>query len=400
VPRRSSRFGDTTEHLRDTAAGVLVERGARSLTLESLAQHGFASVGSVYERWPSRNALIDDLVSSRFEPLLAELTSDIVAPLERRLTTVMHGPSSHLLGAWLVELLHVARDVPELAHHARVAMGRLAQWCRVHTDTNNDEAADRGAQWWLVANVVGYAQLTLGGALIPDMAATMAVLASSGRIEPARRTRRDVAVGDLPQPSLPPASGLDDVGHRVVGVTRQLIGAAGGDPSIREVLNQTGLAAGSLYRRFDSKRGLLEQVLQHELRSTSYNWVQGLLDAVAGDDPIGALAQVFRQRFDSLHTDPHTRNVILELTAQARTDESLRTTVIGQVEHVAAVRAAFFERFAQAGVLAEGLSPEVCGWLVQCPAAGYRLMVGAGLTPDGDDVEAAVARVFWNVMSP
>lgn len=395
--RRTSRFDDTTEHLRDTADRLVVERGARSLTLESLAEQGFASVGSVYERWPARGALIDDLVASRFEPLWAEVAADESAPLVRRLTTVMHTPPGQTASAWLVELLHVARDVPELAHHAHFTVGRLVDWCRVRTDNTIDDATDRGARWWLAANVVGYAQLRLGGGRIPDMAATMAVLASSGRSDGAGPKGRDVAVAGLPEPSPPATGSLDDVGRRVVGVTRQLIGEAGADPSIRDVINEAGLAAGSLYRRFASKRGLLEQVLQHELRSTSYDWVQGLLDAVTSDDPIGALAQVFRERFDTLFDDPSTRNVILELTAQARTDDALRSTIIGQVEQVAAVRAAFFERFAQAGVLAEGLSPEVCGWLVQCAATGYRLMVGAGLTPDGDDVEAAMARVFWNV---
>jgi len=42
----------------------------------------------------------------------------------------------------------------------------------------------------------------------------------------------------------------------------------------------------------------------------------------------------------------------------------------------------------------------MCGWLVQAPAAGFRLLVGAGVTPDGDEVEAGVARVLWNLLSP
>lgn len=398
MAERRRRFDTTTEHLRRVAEQLLLDRGSRALTLESLAEHGFASVGSVYERWSSRTELIDDLVANCLGPLADQLVSGDEAMLVEVLRALIDSADGERVGVWLVELLHLARDLPELAHHAHRLVHRLATWLGTSLETSEMDAADRGAQWWAMANVVGHAQLRLGGAQLPPMAAEIARLATRGGSVTGGPVI--VSTSDLPSPRVPPAPPLDDTGARVVGVTRRLIAEAGGDPKIRDVLVETGLASGSLYRRFDSKRSLMLSVLHHELGTTSYDWVQHLVDAAVSSDPIGAMAAVFRQRFESLLTDPDTRNVILELTAQARIDDGLRRTVIAQVEHVAEVRAVFFQRFADAGVLAAGISPDVCGWLVQCPAAGYRLMVGAGLRPDGAELEAAVARVFWNLVSP
>lgn len=400
MPTRRSRFDDTTEHLRDVAARLVVERGARAVTLESLSEHGYASVGSVYERWASREALLDDVVGSRFAPLWVSLVETGGADLASRLHTLMQTPVGDEASVWLVEMLHVARDVPQLAHHARQAVEKLAGWCRVGDGLTSHEATVRGAQWWLVANVVGYAQLRLGGARLPHMAPAVARLASQPVPGAETRVAMSIPVESLPGAVPPESRPLDATAHHLVGVTRRLIAEAGGDTSVRAVLAETGVAPGSLYRRFDSKRTLLLGVLEAELVGASYDWVQGLVDATRSNDPIGELARVFRTRFDTLHDDIGTRNVILELTAQARNDEALRSTVIAQVEHVASVRAAFFERFAAVGLLAPDLTPEICGWLVQCPAAGYRLLVGAGFDLHGDDVDAGVARVLWNVASP
>jgi len=397
--QRRRRFDDTTEHLRDTAVRLLLQHGARSLTLESLSEQGFASVGSVYERWGSRASLIADLVATRFEGAWAALAEGAPRHLLGRLERLMNASSGETVGVWLVELMHVARDVPELRCHAHDALERLAQWCPVGGGVASADITERGAQGWMLANVIGHAQLRLGGARMPNLAAAVARLASAP--EPASSPARPLPTSpnDLPSAGLSDQPVLDDVARHLVGVTRRLIAEAGGETSVRAVLAEAGVAAGSLYRRFDSKRALLLGVLESELASASYEWVQGLMEATRSDDPIGRLAWVFRQRFETLYADAETRQVILELTAQARTDEVLRRTVVAQVEYVAAVRAAFFERFAAVGVVTRDVTPEMCGWLVQAPAAGYRLMVGAGVPLDADELEAGIARVFWNILS-
>ncbi len=139
-------------------------------------------------------------------------------------------------------------------------------------------------------------------------------------------------------------------------------------------------------------------MLNGELSSASYEWVIELVDSLGTDDPIGAVAGVFRRRFDTLTAHPHTRNVILELAVQARNDADLRRTLIGQVERMADLRAELFERMRLAKVLPGSLSPEVAGWFVQAPATGYRLLVGAGIPIDPDHMESATARIFWNLL--
>jgi hypothetical protein len=139
-------------------------------------------------------------------------------------------------------------------------------------------------------------------------------------------------------------------------------------------------------------------LLQEELHRQSSDWGIELLNAVTSGDPVGAMAKVFRGRFDTLTLDPDARNVILGLTAQARTDESLREQIISQVEHMATRRTEFFATVQSAGALHHALTPEECGWLVQVPPAGYRLMIGAGFDVNADDFEAGQSRVLWNVL--
>lgn len=242
---RRRRFDDTTEHLRDTAERLLLERGARAVTLESVSDHGFASVGSVYERCGSRSALLEDLVATRFEVLWPDLERCAPGQLEARLGALMHDAPGQRVGTWIVELLHLARDEPSSGHHAARAVDRLATWCAVGDGLSTSDATARGARWWVLAAVVGHAQFQLGGARMPALASSVTRLASPPDTTPVIVPPVVLPVVGLPEAQYSERPPLDETAARLVGVTRRLISEAGGDTSVRAVLAQTGLAAGS-----------------------------------------------------------------------------------------------------------------------------------------------------------
>ena len=397
-----SRFDATTEHLLDTADRLVIESGLRELSLESVSNTGYASTGSVYERWRSKWQLIDELTDQRFERHWSRLVDGSEhLPLSDRLQRFEESADGHLAGTWLVEALHLARVRPDFLPRTHALIDRLAQWLTVD-DESTDSPTAIGCSQWLVANIIGVHQLRIGGADMPPMSSAMATLVAPPQAD-RRPTPADTSIDRIPglSPLPPPGSDpydIDDVSRHIVGVTRTLLASAAGELSVRSILGHSNVSSTTLYRRFESKRQLLLQVLNGELSSASYEWVIELVDSLGTDDPIGAMARVFRRRFDTLTAYPDTRNVILELTAQARNDADLRRTLISQVERMAELRSELFERMRLAKVLTGSLSPEVAGWLVQAPATGYRLLVGAGIPIDPDHMESATARVFWNLL--
>jgi AcrR family transcriptional regulator len=403
VRHPQSRFDTTTEHLLDTSDRLVIESGLRELSLESVSNTGYASTGSVYERWRSKWQLIDELTDQRFERHWSRLVDGTEhLPLSDRLRRFDESDDGRLVGTWLVEVLHLARIRPDFLPRTHSLIERLTRWLSVD-DESTASPTSIGCSQWLVAATIGVHQLRIGGAEMPPMSSDMANLVAPPPAD-RRPTVTDTSLDQIPGTvPLPPSEtdprDIDDVSRHIVGVTRTLLASAAGELSIRSILGHSNVSSTTLYRRFESKRQLLLQVLNGELSNASYEWVIELVDSLETDDPIGVIARVFRRRFDTLTAYPDTRNVILELTAQARNDADLRRTLIGQVERMADLRAELFERMRLAKVLPGSMSPEVAGWLVQAPATGYRLLVGAGIPVDPDQVEAAISRIFWNALS-
>lgn len=396
--RTQPRFDSTTGHLLDTADRLVLERGLRDLSLEAVSSEGFASTGSVYERWNSKWQLIDDLFDQRFERHWERLASATAgASLSDKLRALESTDDGTNVGTWIVEMLHLARVRPDYLPRSLDILDRFVQWCRVELSPLDDEDTRDGAQWWLIATVIGWHQLRLGGATMPSMSEHLSGLVSPP-VSPRPATPAEMVIDEVPGTAPPSAPAIDDVSRRIVGVTRDLLAQAEGDLSVRSILDRSNVSSTTLYRRFESKRRLIVQVLDAELSSASYDWVIELADSLRSDDPIGAMSHVFRRRFETLIDFPDTRNVILELTAQARCDADLRRRLIEQVERMAELRGELFVRLDRAGILRRTLTPEIPGWIIQCAPAGYRLMVGAGIPIDVDGVERGSVRVLWNIL--
>ena len=398
VRHTQPRFDATTEHLLDTADRLVIDHGLREFSLESVSAEGFASTGSVYERWRSKWNLIDDLIEQRFERHWTTFTT-VASPssVAERLDHFQSSAEGHLVGTWLVEMLHLIRVRPDHRRRTIAALDRLGDWFGIASSTDDDPVLVAGVRWYAIAVTIGQHQLRIGDASLPAMASDLAVLLSPPST-PRPATTADGVLEEIPGTEAPTPPVIDDLSRHIVGVTRDLLASASGDLSVRSILGRSKISSTTLYRRFESKRQLMLRVLNDELGAASYEWVVELVESLGSDDPIGSMARVFRRRYDTLHDFPDTRNVILELTAQARQDSDLRHTLIGQVERMAELRAELFGRMKSAEIMDSTLSPIVAGWLVQTSATGYRLLVGADIPLDASGVEAASARVLWNLL--
>jgi AcrR family transcriptional regulator len=69
----SRAFDAATQQLREVAADVLVEKGARGFTLDEVARRSYVPIGTVYERWASDSEAVADVVNHVLLPGLMHL---------------------------------------------------------------------------------------------------------------------------------------------------------------------------------------------------------------------------------------------------------------------------------------------------------------------------------------
>lgn len=90
---RQARALATTDAIRDAAAHVLGERGWQGLTTNTVAEAAGVSIGSLYQYFPNKLALIEAVRRRHFDDILLVLrnASDKTMPRERRIAALVEG---------------------------------------------------------------------------------------------------------------------------------------------------------------------------------------------------------------------------------------------------------------------------------------------------------------------
>jgi AcrR family transcriptional regulator len=139
---RQRRSRALVEQLKTAATRILSQRTIEELTTNEIAERAGISVGSLYQYFPNKHALVAALVRSRASQDIAELTEFLDAPSEVPLAEVLrsgvraivdhHRKSPHLYRILL-------RAVPDLGQNdavrelARAGRTRLAAFLRART---------------------------------------------------------------------------------------------------------------------------------------------------------------------------------------------------------------------------------------------------------------------------
>jgi AcrR family transcriptional regulator len=90
---RQARARATTEAILDAAAHILGERGWAGLTTNTVAEVAGVSIGSLYQYYPNKLALIEAVRARHFDEVLAVLRagSDEAAPRDHRISALVDG---------------------------------------------------------------------------------------------------------------------------------------------------------------------------------------------------------------------------------------------------------------------------------------------------------------------
>lgn len=385
-----SRQDHTTRFIREAVIDELVQVGHAALTMESLARRSYSSIGSVYARYPNRVAAMRDVLDSCVLPVLAESPPLPGANIYEWAATdplVMR----HLRA--LVEIALCSRFEPALAPAGPALRSVVA------AGVPSDGIIDAGLDWLVGAVLVGHVVLSGAGCTVPDLVHDLGVLVDRAT----RCSDRDVAAVrgvEAPIPSSPTPRADDAVAAKLVDSTTEELASAGASrANMRRIASRSGVTTGAVYRRYGSKNELVRDALVHELQPSRYTWTEALVNAVTGSDESSTPGDILADQIFSLLSDRTRTLATLEMIHAARTDDTVRRTLVAQVEDAAAARTALFASIPRPHEADHAVSPGLMGWVIQLAPTGARVLVALGDEPDEAEVRAALRSVMQAALS-
>lgn len=379
----TSRRDQTTSFIRDAVVRELVERGHSLLTMESVARRSYSSIGSVYSRFANRSALLDDVLQSVILPTVRDLADHGPGNLETVLTRMLGDPtvSSHLHA--LVEISLASRLDPVLHDGAVEGIRLLHESFSLDGD---DQVLTDGITWQLTSVVLGYFIMTGSGCSIPPLGADLAALVDSMMTaidQPTRAETARLSGLNVPLPPTPPTRERDQISHALADHAAETLAESGlGGAKLRDIARRSGVTTGAVYRRYESKHALVNDVLLRELNEDKYKWTMEFLESLARDPSAYSAAQVMTREVLTLMNDKLRLLAGIEITQAARVDENVRNTIATQVHNAARARARMFEDLVEAGIARDDISPQLVGWLIQIAPAGDRVLTMMGMDLD------------------
>lgn len=389
-----TRKEQTTDHLRDVACDLLLRHGSRAFTQEALAREGFASIGSIYSRWPSKTQTLLDIADSRVLPSLERIAD--LDPEEGPWTALRHlldDPSGRRSLQMAVEIMLAARDDEVFLPHANELRRRIETIARFP-----EEGPDEGLTWWLTSLAVGWG-LILTGQLepAPVTEAIWSVLVLQGA--PHADTRASSAPVALITPPSPAAPDTDAKGTAAKRSVRELLATRpASEINTKTIVESSQMSIAALYRRFPTRSELLRSILIDELQSDRYSWSKDLIEAATVDRAVDAVVDIIVEALKRVCRRGDEQSLILELTVAARIDSALRQQLTSQIDASVNARTQLFDQLGAAGFFSTAITGEQLAWAFQAPPIGARLLASLGWQPDDTQIRQAVRRVCGAVM--
>ena len=384
-----TRKEQTTDHLRDVACDILARSGARAFTQEAIARDGYASIGSIYARWPSKSDTLADLADNRIAPAITTLARDAARTgTWAGASRLLDSPDGRRELQLAVEILLAARDDSALARHALALKDGLETIARFA-----DDASDDGLTWWLTCLIVGWGMLTTGEFALPPVADQLrAVLrASPTSVD----ERQDLSTEDLPKiPPSPAPVPTDNTGKAVKSSVRKLLGSrTATELNTNAITAASQVSISTLYRRFPSRSELLRSILVDEMQSERYSWSKDLIEAATIDRAVDVVVDITLDAMRRVYDNTDEQTFLLEITTAARVDLPVRQQLTSQITASVEARTRLFDRLRDAGFLTRAITGEELAWLFQAPPIGARLLGALGHRPTDDTMRSGLRRV-------
>ncbi len=377
----------TSAEIRAATIAEFSQTGHRSLSLRNVAKRAYVSVGAVYERWPNKDACIDDLVTQD----LPEIVQALRDHWQRENATCDDLVAQGLLDTPIVQRL---RFVAECVFAARDKETLRPVVSTAITDIANAVLAKSpslgslpGMGWWITSTWLGYAVLKPSGCPIPDsfVREVSSIVDQLGHdtAEPLLVTSlTSNTVEFLPERPIPKDATTDALLRATQHVIEQH-GVSGAD--VRTIAEAAGVTTGALYRRFRGRSDLLATTFFVNLPPERYAWTQPLLASLQANGVNGG-ASLLTALCERIWKDEAGADALLELSIAAHTDPDLRNVITTEIQRVAENRAVFIAALQMNGIVRADVSPEATAWLFQVPPVGMRLLASIGIVPNSTDL--------------
>lgn len=383
------RSAELRNALLDAAAEELRRVGFDAMALTAIAGRCGMATSAIYNRFPTKTALVTALIDERLEPGLG-VQLDVASTAFWSGATEEPSIDLDQMGV-LAELLLAARHDPSLhesvhgfvRRHAEVALtARADAERRGSVRTGQDPRVQvlfRGARW-IGSYLCGLASAPpdRGSRAIDElMRIALLDLPMDTPLPPDEPSARRIA------PSMPTRSrsAQDELGSALVDAAADVFAEKGFEAAtVADIARRAGLTTGAIYNRFDGKADLMNEVIINEIGPNAQNRSFDLVGTLAASTKLSnAALDVIIDRFDD-DTNVRDRGLRLASRDAARREPHV-AAVVGPFQDMALMAMADFVRTAQGeGLIRADVDPEAVVWWVMVNPLGISLL--RGVFPD------------------
>lgn len=380
------RSAEVRIELLDAAAEELCRVGYDAMAFTSVAgKCGFAT-SAIYNRFPTKEALVEALVVERLEPTVGA-QCDAAAQMFWAPTSSASKVDAVQLGV-LAELLLAARHTPALQDSVYGFVRRRAEVALAIREQAVQRGEVREGQDPLV-QVLTRAASWIGGYLfglvsappkhgsnvineIIRVAVTNSPLSTALPSGPASKPR---TAGKLPKFD---EYEHDKISSALVEAAADLFAEFGYEAaSVADISRRAGLTTGAIYNRFTGKAGLMNEVILTQIgmspQATGVELVEAFKQTA---DKSKASFDVIIERFGD-DAEPRRRALRLAARDAARQDPEV-AAIMGPLQDNALVEMANVVRSAQQeGLLRSDVDAEALVWWISVNPLGISLLRGA-----------------------
>jgi AcrR family transcriptional regulator len=387
----------------EAAAAEIRKGGYDRTALTAVAASCNFATSAIYNRFPTKEILLETLVAERLESDLGPAVDKLDADLwSEDLTTEMAKPTGVVVNPDLLATLHelelaschnpavrlliqpfanrhlatalAAREVAEISGRVRPDQDPRAQCMLVHSGR-------------IGSHLLGLvSEPPKGGSSTIDHLIRLALLDIP--FDTTANTEARVPVRPDPGPSTPDRNAPDAIGLSLLDAGAAIFATEGyHDTTVARISRAAGLTTGALYNRFDGKAGLFNEILLHGIAITDLEDSLDLCTEMATSESIEQSAMLLATLAERDRLPEGIRNRSLRLVARdaARSEAQIAALLAPMQDHLLARMATIFRDSQNAGTMRDDLDPEVLAWWLT--SVTYGIWVLKNTITEGADID-------------
>jgi len=380
------RSAELRIELLDAAAAELRRVGYDAMALTAVAGNCGLATSAIYNRFPTKEALVEALLTERIEPELgAQTDADTVAFWSGS----AEPPKLNFAQLGVVaELLLAARHTPSLHDsvygflHRRTAIALAERNKAAARGDARDDQDPRVQVLMRAATWIGSYFFSLVSEPPKRGEKTLNALTRMTVMNVPFSTPLPTETPNKPR-AMPKVHSVEDEAHDkihvdLVDAAAQVFAQFGYEAAaVADIARRAQLTTGAIYNRFSGKAGLMNEVILTKLASDAQIVGTDLVRAIASSSPISQPA--LQELMSRLNDDSTVNNRGLRLAARdAARHEPEVAAVVGPLQDATLSTMATFVRNAQGeGLIRSDIDAEVAVWFWSVNPVGAGLVAAA-----------------------